>query len=56
MTAKGIEPGSGKPYDAKMTSVFKDKETRVFTMSMKNDQAGGEFIKMMEITYSRRPD
>lgn len=56
MTAKGTEPASGKPYDAKMTSVFKDKDTRVFTMSMKTDQTGGEFVKIVEITYTKRPD
>jgi len=56
MTAKGTEPASGKPYDAKMTSVHKDKDTRVFTMSMKSDETGEEFIKIMEITYNKRPD
>jgi hypothetical protein len=56
MTAKGTEPASGKLYDAKMTSVHKDKDTRVFTMSMKSDETGGEFIKIMEITYNKRPD
>ncbi len=56
MTTKGTEPASGKPYDARMSSVHKDKDTRVFTMSMKTDQTGGEFIKIMEITYVRRPE
>ena len=56
MTMKGTDPASGKPYDAKLTSVDKDKDHRVFTMSMKSDQTGGEFIKIMEISYVRRPE
>lgn len=56
MTTKGTEPASGKPYDARMSSVHKDKDTRVFTMSMKTNQTGGEFIKIMEITYIRQPN
>jgi len=56
MTAKGTEPASGKLYDAKMTSVHKDKNTRVFTMSMRSDDTGGDFIKIMEITFNKRPD
>jgi hypothetical protein len=53
--SKGEGP-DGKPYEAKMTSVHKDKNTRVFTMSMKTDETKGDFVKMMEITYTRRPD
>ena len=56
MTTKGTDPHSGKPYDARLTSVHKDKDHRVFTMSMKTDDTGGEFIKIMEITYARRPE
>lgn len=54
MTSKGVGP-SGKPYDAKMVEVHKDKDSRVFTMSMKSDETGGEFVKMMEISYLKRP-
>jgi hypothetical protein len=56
MTMKGTEPTTGKPYEARLTSIHKDKDTRVFTMSMKNEQSGGEYMKMMEITYVRRPE
>lgn len=56
MTMKGTDPHSGKPYEARLTSVNKDKDHRVFTMSMKTDQTGGEFSKIMEISYVRRPD
>jgi hypothetical protein len=55
MTSKGVDP-SGKPYESKMVEVHKDKDTRVFTMSMKSDETGGDFAKAMEITYIRRPD
>jgi uncharacterized protein DUF1579 len=55
MYSKGTDLASGKPHDVKMTSVSKDKDTRVFTMFMKADQPQGEFIKLMEITYTRRP-
>jgi hypothetical protein len=46
----------GKPYEAKMVEVIQDKDHRVFTMSMKSDETKGEFVKMMEISYVRRPD
>ncbi len=39
-----------------MVEVHKDKENRVFTMSMKSDETEGEFVKMMEISYVKRPD
>jgi hypothetical protein len=53
MHAQGKEP-SGKPYDAKMVSTHKDKNTRQFTMYMKSDDTKGEYVRMMEITYVRR--
>ena len=53
--SKGVDP-AGKPYDAKMVSVHKDKDTRVFTMFMKSDETKGEYIKIMEISYVKRPD
>jgi hypothetical protein len=53
MHAKGQDP-SGKPYEAKMTSVQPDENSRVFTMSMKSDESKGEYVKMMEISYKKR--
>jgi hypothetical protein len=53
-TSKGVDPASGKPYDMKMTTVHKGKDTRVFTMNMKIPEAGDDYIKLMEITYTRR--
>jgi hypothetical protein len=54
MSAKGREP-SGKPYEAKMTTKYQGDSARVFTMLMKSDETKGEYIKVMEITYKRRP-
>jgi hypothetical protein len=51
--SKGKEP-SGKAYEAKTTTKHEGDDTRVFTMSMKSDDTGGQFVKMMEITYKRR--
>lgn len=53
-TSKGVDPSSGKSYDMKMTTVHKGKDLRVFTMNMKMPEAGDEFIKLLEITYTRR--
>lgn len=50
----GTCPRTGKPFEAKMTTLHKDKDSRVFTMSMKSDETKGEFVKMMEISYARR--
>ncbi len=55
MYSKGVDP-AGKPYDAKMVDVHKDKDTRVFSMSMKPDETRGEYIKVMEISYVKRRD
>jgi hypothetical protein len=54
MHAKGNGP-SGKEYESKMVTKYEGDDTRVFTMSMKSDETKGEYVKMMEITYKRRP-
>jgi hypothetical protein len=54
MYAKGTDFRSGKPYEAKMTTEHKDKNSRVFTMFRKTDESRGEFVKTMEISYARR--
>ncbi len=56
MNAKGTEQLTGKPYEAKMTSIFSDKETRLYMMFVKNDRTKGQFVKFVEITYTKRPD
>ena len=55
MYSKGVDP-AGKPYDAKMLDVHKDKDTRVFSMLMTSDETRGEYIKIMEISYVKRRD
>jgi hypothetical protein len=55
MHSKAVDP-TGKPYDARMVEVHKDKDSRVFTMSIKSDETRGEYVKVMEISYVKRPD
>ncbi len=55
MYSKGVDP-AGKPYESKMVEVHKDKDARVFTMFMKSDETKSEYVKIMEISYVRRPD
>ena len=54
MTSKGVCP-SGKPYDMKMTTKHEGEDSMLFTMEMKMEETGGEFVKMIEIAYKRRP-
>jgi hypothetical protein len=54
MYGKGTDPRSGKPYEAKMTTEHKDKDSRVFAMFRKSDDSKGQFVKAMEISYARR--
>jgi hypothetical protein len=54
MSARGTDPASGKPYDARMTNRYEGDDTRVFTMEMKSEETKGEYIKLLEITYKRR--
>jgi len=51
---KGTDPASGKPYEVKSTVVHKGKDARVFTMNIKLDEAGDDYIKLIEISYKRR--
>jgi hypothetical protein len=54
MYSKGTDP-AGKPYESKTTSKYTGEDERVFTMSMKSDETKGEYMKLLEITYKRRP-
>jgi Protein of unknown function (DUF1579) len=54
MTGDSVDM-TGKTAKAKMVTVYKNDGARVFTMSMKSDTTGPEFVKMMEITYTKRP-
>lgn len=51
---KSTDPRSGKPYDIKTTTMLKGDDERLFTFFMKNEETGGEFYKLMEMTYKRR--
>ena len=55
MNSKGVDP-AGKPYDAKLVDVHKDKDTRVFSMLKKSNETRGEYMKVMEISYVKRRD
>jgi hypothetical protein len=54
MYGKGTDM-AGKPYDSKSTTKYLGSDERVFTMLVKSDETKGEQVKMMEITYKRRP-
>ena len=54
MYGKGTDT-AGKPYESKSTTKYAGDNERVFTMSIKSDETKGEYMKMMEITYKRRP-
>ncbi len=41
MTTSGTEHATGKPYEAKMTSIFTDKDLRLYMMFVKNSQTKG---------------
>ncbi|WP_337175907.1 DUF1579 domain-containing protein [Paludisphaera sp.] len=51
---KSTDPRTGRPYDVKTTTVLKGDDERVFSFYMKNDETGGEYYKLMEMTYTRR--
>jgi hypothetical protein len=53
MMSKGTDP-AGKPYESKSVSEHKGPDSRVFTMYMKSADTKDEFVKLMEITYTRR--
>jgi hypothetical protein len=46
----------GKPVKTKSVTENKPDGSRVFTMYMKSDATGPDFVKMMEITYTRNKD
>ena len=50
MMTKGKDP-AGQTTQGKNVMVYKDKDTRLFTMYTKQ---GDKYEKMMEITYTRK--
>lgn len=51
---KATEPRTGKPYDVKTVAKLKGDDEREFVFYLKNDETGGEYYKLLEITYKRR--
>ncbi len=52
--SKGTDPATGKPVETKTVSTYKEEDSRTFTMFMKGEDTGNEFVKMMVIDYKRR--
>ena len=46
---------SGQVYETRSATTHRDDGTRVFTMSMRPKGEDGDYLTMMEITYTRRP-
>jgi hypothetical protein len=44
----------GKPMKTKRVSVLKPDGTRVFTIFMKSDALGPDFVRLTEITYTKK--
>lgn len=47
-------PVTGKPLETKTVSTYDGDDARTFTMYMKGEDTGNEFIKVMVIEYKRR--
>jgi hypothetical protein len=50
----GVDPNSKTKYTQKMVTTTKDDGSRVFTLYMKSDMTGGNEVKFMEISYTKR--
>lgn len=56
MTGKAYDPSLGKEVEQKSVTRYIDEDHRVFTMSMKAPELGDDWVKGMEIEYTRRAD
>lgn len=54
MMSEGFDPQTKKPTTTKTVSTYKDDDHRGFTMYMKSADTNGEFVKVMEINYTRK--
>lgn len=54
MYSKGTDPSTGKPAETKTVSAYDGEDSRTFTMFMKGEDTGNDFVKMMVIEYKRR--
>lgn len=53
---EGVDPATKSKYTQKMVTTSKDDNTRVFTLLMKSAETGGQEVKFMEVTYTRKKD
>lgn len=56
MVMDSIDPQTGAAVPMKTVSKYIGDDKRLFTMYMKSPEGGGEWVKSMEIHYTRRPD
>ena len=56
MIMTSIDPASGQKIKSKSVSKHKDDNTRVFTMYMQIPGGGDNWVKSMEVTYTRRAE
>jgi hypothetical protein len=55
LTMEGESVGfDGKPARARLVTTHKPDGSRHFTMHMKSDVTGPDFVKMLEITYTKK--
>ena len=54
LVGDGVDPATKAKFTQKMVTTSKDDGTRVFTLYMKFEGAGGDEVKFMEITYTKR--
>lgn len=53
---EGVDPATRSKYTQKMVTTLKDDGTRVFTLFMKSPETGGQEVKFMEVTYTRKKE
>lgn len=54
LTGDSADP-LGRPLKMREQATYRADGTKLFTMFMKSDAIGPDFVKMMEITYRKRP-
>ena len=54
MISHGTDPNTGQPTESKIISYYPDNNTKIMEMHMPTPASNGEFIKHMEIKYTRK--
>lgn len=54
MISEGRDPQTGKTVKSKSEARYVDEDHRIFTMSMANPANPSQFVKVMQIDYTRR--